>query len=88
MSSLALPQNSPPAVEVINKIGKTYSYVDAIDALVVNAMSDFVLDDYLDDYDNNGIYDELITLRKQLIDERLIKVDVAQNLSAVESRDK
>ena len=52
MSSLALPQNSPPAVEVINKIGKTYSYVDAIDALVVNAMSDFVLDDYLDDYDN------------------------------------
>ena len=36
-------------------------------------MSDFVLDDYLDDYDNNGIYDDLLTLRKQLIDERLIK---------------
>ena len=60
--------------------------MDAIDAIVINAMSDFVLDDYLDDYDNNGIYDELITLRKQLIDERLIKVDVAHNLSFVESR--
>ena len=49
-------------------------------------MSDFVLDDYLDDYDNNGIYDELINLRKQLIDERLISTDVVKNLSAVESR--
>ena len=85
-ATLGLPQNSPPSQEVTNKIGKSYSYVDAIDALVINAMSDFVLDDYIDDYDNNGIYDDLITLRKQLIDERLIKVDVAQNLSFVESR--
>ena len=49
-------------------------------------MSDFVLDDYIDDYDNNGIYDDLITLRKQLIDERLISVDVVKNLSSVETR--
>ena len=73
-----------PKVQVINKIGKTYSYVDAVDSLVINAMSDFVLDDYLDDYDNNGIYDDLLTLRKQLIDERLISVDVVGNLDAVE----
>ena len=71
-------------VKVINKIGKTYSYVDAIDSIVINAMSDFVLDDYLDDYDNNGIYDDLLTLRKNLIDERLVKTDVAKNLEAVE----
>ena len=73
-----------PAVQVINKIGKSYSYVDAIDSLVINAMSDFKLDDYLDDYDNNGIYDDLITLRRQLIQERGISVDVVKNLSAVE----
>ena len=85
-ATLGLPQNSPSSQEVTNKIGKSYSYVDAIDALIINAMSDFSLDDYIDDYDNNGIYDDLITLRKQLIDERLIKVDVAQNLSFVESR--
>ena len=73
-----------PTVQVVNKIGKSYSYVDAIDSLVINAMSDFKLDDYLDDYDNNGIYDDLITLRRQLIQERGISVDVVKNLSAVE----
>ena len=84
--TLALPYNPQDNQEITNKIGKSYSYVDAIDAIVINAMSDFVLDDYLDDYDNNGIYDELINLRKQLIDERLISTDVVKNLSAVESR--
>ena len=84
--TLGLPYNPQDNQEVINKIGKSYSYVDAIDALVINAMSDFTLDDYLDDYDNNGIYDDLITLRKQLIDDRLISVDVVNNLSSVESR--
>ena len=73
-----------PTVKTINKIGKTYSYVDAIDSIIINAMSDFEIDDYLDDYDNNGIYDDLLTLRKQLIEERLITVDVVSNLSAVE----
>ena len=84
--TLGLPYNPQNNQEVINKIGKSFSYVDAIDALVINAMSDFVLDDYLDDYDNNGIYDELLTLRKQLIDERLISVDVVNNLSSVENK--
>jgi len=84
--TLALPYNPQNNQEVINKIGKSYSYVDAIDALVINAMSDFVLDDFIDDYDNNGIYDDLITLRKQLIDDRFISVDVVNNLSSVESR--
>jgi len=73
-----------PKVKVVNKIGKTYSYVTAIDSLVINAMADFELDDYLDDYDNNGIYDDLLTLRKQLIQERGIKVDVVKNLSMIE----
>ena len=73
-----------PKVQVINKIGKTYSYVDAIDSIIINSMADFEIDDYLDDYDNNGIYDDLLTLRKQLIEERLISVDVVNNLSSIE----
>ena len=74
-----------PKVQVINKIGKTYSYVDAIDSIIINSMADFEIDDYLDDYDNNGIYDDLLTLRKQLIEERLISVDIAENLSTIEN---
>jgi hypothetical protein len=74
-----------PKVQVINKIGKTYSYVDAIDSIIINSMADFEIDDYLDDYDNNGIYDDLLTLRKQLIEERLISVDVVNNLSSIEN---
>jgi len=74
-----------PKVQVINKIGKTYSYVDAIDSIIINSMADFEIDDYLDDYDNNGIYDDLLTLRKQLIEERLISVDVVKNLSTIEN---
>ena len=62
--TLGLPYNPQENQEIINKIGKSYSYVDAIDAIVINAMSDFVLDDYIDDYDNNGIYDELIDIKK------------------------
>tara|TARA_Y100000592_G_scaffold52788_1_gene83426 strand:+ start:13924 stop:18531 length:4608 start_codon:yes stop_codon:yes gene_type:complete len=84
--TIGLPYNPQENQEIINKIGKSYSYVDAIDAIVINAMSDFVLDDYIDDYDNNGIYDDLLTLRKQLIEERLISTDVVKNLSSVESR--
>ncbi len=78
------PGTNEPKVQVVNKIGKTYSYVDAIDAIVINAMSDFEIDDYLDDYDNDGVYDDLLTLRKQLIEERLISVDIAKNLSTTE----
>ena len=84
--TLGLPYNPQDNQEIINKIGKSYSYVDAIDSIIINAMSDFQLDDYLDDYDNNGIYDELLTLRKQLIEERLISSDVVKNLSDVETR--
>jgi len=73
-----------PKVKVVNKVGKTYSYVDAIDAIIINAMSDFVLDDYLDDINNSGSYGDLLTLRKQLITERDVAVDVVQSLSTIE----
>jgi len=72
-----------PLVRVTPKIGKDFSYVDAIDSVVI---ADFQLDDYLDDYDNDGIYDDLLTLRKQLIGERLVSVDIPKNLSTIEKR--
>ena len=71
-------------VKVVNKIGKSYSYVDAIDAIVINAMADFQLDDYLDDGVNDGIYTDLINLRKQIITERNVSVDIPSNLASIE----
>jgi len=72
--------SNEPKVKVVNKIGKTYSYVNAIDSLVINTMADFELDDYLDDINNSGSYGDLLTLRRQLLQERDIKVDVVKNL--------
>jgi hypothetical protein len=75
-----------PKVKVIPKVGKDFSYIDAIDSIVIDTLADFQLDDYLDDYSNNGIYDDLITLRKQLIDERLVAIDIPKNLSTIEKK--
>ena len=75
-----------PKVKVIPKVGKDFSYIDTIDSIVIDTLADFKLDDYLDDYSNNGIYDDLITLRKQLIDERLVAIDIPKNLSTIEKK--
>ena len=75
-----------PKVKVIPKVGKDFSYVDAIDSIIIDTLADFQLDDYLDDYNNNGVYDDLLTLRNQLIGERLISIDIPTNLSSIEKR--
>ena len=59
-----------------NKIGKSFSYVNAIDSLVINLMSDFRLDDYLEDGTMDGVYSDLVDLRKKLISNNEIKIDV------------
>ena len=41
--TLGLPYNPQNNQEVINKIGKSFSYVDAIDALVINAIMVFMM---------------------------------------------
>ena len=68
-----------------NKIGKSISYTNAIDSMVINMMSDFKLDDYIDDENTKGIYSDLINLREKLISKNIIKVDVVQNLKAAEN---
>ena len=69
----------------LNKIGKSLSYVNAIDSTIINLMSDFKLDDYLEDGTMDGVYNDLIGLRKQLITDNLIQVDVDKNLKSAES---
>ena len=68
-----------------NRIGKSLSYVNAIDSMVIDLMSDFKLDDYIDDENVNGIYTDLIDLRKKLISDNVIEVDVVQNLKSAEN---
>jgi len=68
-----------------NKIGKSLSYTNAIDSMVINMMSDFRLDDYVDDENTLGIYSDLINLREKLISKNIIKVDVVKNLKAAEN---
>ena len=48
-------------------------------------MSDFKLDDYLEDGTMDGVYSDLIDLRKQLISDNVIQIDVVKNLKSAES---
>ena len=48
-------------------------------------MSDFNLADYLEDGAMDGIYSDLIDLRKQLISDNVVQIDVVKNLKAAES---
>ena len=82
--TLMQPYDETPKVQVSNKIGKSFSYVDALDSLIINQMSDFKLDDYLEDGTMDGIYSDLVNLRKQLISDNVIKVDVVKNLKSAE----
>ena len=68
-----------------NRIGKSLSYVNAIDSMVIDLMSDFKLDDYIDDENVNGIYSDLVDLRKKLISNNVIEINVVQNLKSAEN---
>jgi len=74
-----------PTRQFSNKIGKSFSYVNAIDSLVINLMSDFKLDDYLEDGTMDGVYSDLVDLRKKLISNNEIQINVVENLKSVES---
>ena len=68
-----------------DEIGKSISYVNAIDSMVIDLMSDFKLDDYIDDENVNGIYSDLVDLRKKLISNNVIEINVVQNLKSAEN---
>ena len=69
--TLIQPYDNTPKVQQSNKIGKSISYVDAIDSLIINQMSDFTIDDY--------------NLRKELISDNVIAIDIEKNIKSAES---
>ena len=83
--TLSTPFN-PPNLTVYNtnRFGKTFSYISQIDSMIVNIMSDFRLDNYLDDR-GSGSYFDLIDLRKQIISDNFVEVDVVSNLKSTEN---
>jgi len=83
--TLIQPYDNTPKVQQSNKIGKSISYVDAIDSLIINQMSDFTIDDYLEDGTMDGIYSDLVNLRKELISDNVIAIDIEKNIKSAES---
>ena len=82
--TLTTPYNPSLNRQQSNKFGTDISYVSQIDSMIINIMSDFKLDDYLDD-GGSGSYGDLINLRKQLISDNVIEVDIVSNLRAAEN---
>mgnify|MGYP003116527610 CR=1 FL=1 len=88
LDSLTQPEdNGTPSRDFPRKFGKSLSYVNSIDSVLMNMIPDFQLDDYIGQPDDElaDIYTDLITLRKDLITDMDIKVDVVTNLKATEN---
>ena len=69
-----------------NKFGRGMSYVNAIDSFVVNQLPDFRIDDFIGDPDEDDTetYQDLLGLRKSLIGDTRVSMDVEANLRVAE----
>ena len=76
-----------PERQFTNQFGRDVSYVNAIDTLVMNAMPDFRIDDFIGDPDEQltDTYEDLMKLRKALLIDPDVKIDVEKNIRAVEN---
>ena len=76
-----------PERQYTNQFGRDVSYVNAIDTLVMNAMPDFRIDDFIGDPDEQltDTYEDLMKLRKALLIDPDVRIDVEKNIRAVEN---
>ena len=83
------PKDSIGEVQRIysNKFGREISYVNAIDSLIMNMLPDFRIDDFIGDPNDNltGSYQDLLKLRKSIIQDSNISINVVENQRAVEN---
>ena len=88
-TSIEEPQDASgrPERQFTNRFGRDVSYVNAIDGLIMNLMPDFRIDDFIGDPDemNSDTYEDLMELRKKLLDEPGVRIDVEANIRAVEN---
>ena len=87
--ALTQPEDSAgsPSRTFSKKFGKSLSYVNTIDSILMNMMPDFRLDDYIGapDEELTEIYADLESLRKDLITDMKISVNLESNLKSVEN---
>ena len=76
-----------PERQFTNRFGRDVSYVNAVDGLVMNLMPDFRIDDFIGDPDESltDTYEDLMALRRKLLDEPGVRIDVEANIRAVEN---
>ena len=65
-----------------NKFGREMSYVNAINSLVMNQLPDFRIDDFIGDPDEDltDTYQDLLRLRKTLLGDTRVSIDVGKNI--------
>ena len=70
-----------------NKFGRSISYVNAIDSLVMNQLPDFRIDDFIGDPDEDltDTYEDLLKLRKSLLGDTRVSIDIVTNQKAAEN---
>jgi len=83
------PKDSTGEVQRIysNKFGREISYVNVIDSLIMNMLPDFRIDDFIGDPDENltETYQDLLKLRKSIIEDSNVSINVVENQRAVEN---
>jgi len=83
------PKDATGKVERIasNKFGRSISYVNAIDSLVMNQLPDFRIDDFIGDPDEDltDTYEDLLRLRKSLLGDTRVSIDIVTNQKAAEN---
>ena len=69
-----------------NKFGREMSYVNAINSLVMNQLPDFRIDDFIGDPDEDltDTYEDLLRLRKSLLGDTRVSIDVGKNIKSAE----
>ena len=76
-----------PERQYTNQFGREISYVNAIDTLVMNSMPDFRIDDFIGDPDEQltDTYEDLMRLRKSLLIDPDVRIDVEKNIRSAEN---
>ena len=83
------PKDSDGKVERVftNRFGRDMSYVNTIDSLIMNMLPDFRIDDFIGDPDEDltETYQDLLKLRKSIIEDSNITVNIVDNQRSVEN---
>tara|TARA_B100000131_G_scaffold196784_1_gene189132 strand:- start:4304 stop:9064 length:4761 start_codon:yes stop_codon:yes gene_type:complete len=85
--SLTEPYNPTPGRFFSNNFGSSLSYVNAVDSLIFNIIPDFSIENEIGDYNStlSDGYEDLKDLRKNLITNAEITVDVGKNQKSIEN---